>query len=91
MTKRKYTNMQALESQILTMKEQGMTNREIAEALGLERSQIHNWIARRNWAQRSLAQGIVPNPCGRKKTSELERLRMENEVLRTFLKAVEKM
>lgn len=46
MTKRKYTNMQALESQILTMKEQGMTNREIAEALGLERSQIHNWIAR---------------------------------------------
>lgn len=40
MTKRKYTNMQALEPQILVMKEQGLTNREIAEALGLERSRI---------------------------------------------------
>lgn len=51
MAKRKYTNMQALEPQILAMKEQGLTNREIAKALGLERSQIRNWIARRNRVQ----------------------------------------
>ena len=91
MTKRKYTNMQALEPQILVMKEQGLTNREIAEALGLERSRIRNWITRRNRAQRNLAQGIVPKPRDRKKMSELERLHMENEVLRAFLKAVERM
>ena len=67
MTKRKYTNMQALEPQILTMKEQGISNREIAEALGLERSQTRNRIARHNQAQRNTAQGIIPKPCGRKK------------------------
>lgn len=80
MAKRKYTNMQTLAPQILATKVQGLTNCEMAESLGLGRSQIRNWIARRNRAQRNLAQDIVPKPRGRKKMSELERLRMENEV-----------
>ena len=91
MQKRKYTKIQVLEPQILEMKRLGRTNREIAETLGLERSQIKNWISRHNRSEKQKAQGILPKPRGRKKMTEVERLRMENELLRLFLKEVERM
>ena len=40
MEKRKYTKMQTLEAEIVSMHEDGKTHREIAEYFGLERSQV---------------------------------------------------
>lgn len=53
MKKRKYTNIKAVEAQIISMRESGMTRQEIADALGLEKSQIKNWIFRHNKKQKS--------------------------------------
>lgn len=39
---RKYTKINQYEKEILQWKSEGMTNREIAQRLGLEYSQIHN-------------------------------------------------
>jgi transposase len=48
MGKRKWTDMQAVESAIIKMRAQGMSRTQIAEELGLERKQIDNWITRYN-------------------------------------------
>lgn len=62
MSKRKYTHLQALEGEILTMREMGLTRQEIAERLGLSKVQIKNWINRYNRKQTKLAAGILPRP-----------------------------
>ena len=49
MSKRKWTNMQVLEPQILAMREAGLSRRMIADELGLELRQIENWINRQNY------------------------------------------
>ena len=71
------------------MREAGYTKREIAEKLGLEKSQIKNWIARENRRKRKAVNGEPLRRKGRpmKETTEaeLERLRMENKLLRDFL------
>ena len=48
MCKRKWTDIGKHEKQIRKLREAGYTKREIAEKLGLEKSQIKNWIAREN-------------------------------------------
>ena len=48
MAKRKWTNMQVLEPQILAIREAGSSRRMIADELGLELRQIENWINRKN-------------------------------------------
>ena len=48
MSKNKYTHLQALEGEILAMREMGLTRQEIAERLGLSKVQIKNWINRYN-------------------------------------------
>ena len=86
MSKRKYTKMDKYAAVIATMREEGQTRQEIADALGLEYDQIANWIKRNNRKKRNLAQGITPKPKGRpRKQSEIEQLRMENKLLRDFL------
>ena len=99
MSKRKYTHLQALEGEILTMREMGLTRQEIAERLGLSKVQIKNWINRYNRKQTKLAAGILPRPkgCPRKGAKfvskeaelayELRRLQMENKLLRDFLRS----
>ena len=101
MSKRKWTNMQVLEPQILAMRESGMSRRMIADELGLELRQIENWINRRNRAKAKLAQGTVPKrkgrPCKRPLSTAEEyeqaiaRLQMENKLLRDFLQLTERM
>ena len=77
---------------IATMREEGRTRQEIADALGLEYDQVANWIKRNNRKKRNLAQGIMPKPKGRpRKQSEIEQLRMENKLLRDFLQFTERM
>ena len=45
MSKRKYIHIKAIEEQIISMCEAGMTRQEIADELGLEKEQIKNWGA----------------------------------------------
>jgi transposase len=101
MAKRKWTNMQVLESQILAMREAGLSRRMIADELGLELRQIENWINRRNRTRAKLSLGIVPKRKGRPRKralstaeeyeKEIAILQMENKLLRDFLQLTERM
>ena len=74
MSKGKYTHMQGLEKEILAMREAGATRQEIADCLGLSQVQIKNWINRYN----------------RRQAYEIQRLQMENKLLRDFLQFTER-
>ena len=97
MSKRKWTNIKALEPEIIAMREAGKIRREIAEHFGLEKEQIKNWISRYNREQARLAAGLPPKRrgCPRKGEAksveeykyEIERLKMENKLMRDFLKS----
>ena len=99
MSKRKYTHVQELEGEILAMRKEGATRQEIADRLGQSKSQIKNWINRYNRKQAKLKAGIVPQPKGRprkdavpgdvvrEQAHEIERLQMENKLLRDFLRS----
>ena len=97
MSKRKYTHIKGLEELVISMRESGMTRQEIADELGLEKEQIKNWIARYNRRGSILLQGHESKPKGRPRKDgqapkqdiqkELERLRMENKLLRDFLQS----
>ena len=101
MTKRRYTRMQEIEPEIIAMREAGKTRQEIADHFGLEKQQIIWWITRYNRKRAKLSEGIMPKPKGRPRKdgqppranekSELERLRMENKLLRDFLQFTERM
>ena len=95
MQKRKYVHIKLIEDQIQIMRADGMTNREIADHFGLNLKQVKNWVNRHNRFQNNLAIGITPKPKGRPRKDglpprqnekkEIERLRMENKLLRDFL------
>ena len=95
MSKRSYTHINLIEEEIIAMREAGKSRREIAEHFGLEIAQIKWWINRYNRKRKKLEAGIVLSPKGRprkdgktpqqKEKTELERLRMENKLLRDFL------
>ena len=98
MSKRKYTKLEAIEAVIIAMRAAGKTRREIAEHFGLEDKQIKGWVSRYNRKQAKLAAGIEPRPKGRPRKDEkprnveaeqayeINRLRMENKLLRDFLR-----
>ncbi len=52
MSKRKWTNIKAVELEIQALREAGWTRQEIANKLGLEKEQVKNWIARHNRKER---------------------------------------
>ena len=62
---RNYRHIQEYEREILSLKEQGKTKREIANQLGFTKEQIHNFITRYNAKQRKIEAGIVLKPKGR--------------------------
>ena len=51
MKKRKWTDIKALEPEIVAMRKAGKTRREIADHLGLSKKQIINWVTRYNKEQ----------------------------------------
>lgn len=53
------------EKEILELKEEGLTLREIGERLGFTRKQVYNFISRYNSNQRKLAAGIALKKRGR--------------------------
>ena len=99
MSKRKYTHVQELEGEILAMREAGATRQEIADRLELTKTEDKDWITRYNRRQRKLAAGIQPRPKGRSRKDakfvskeaeqayEIQRLQMENKLLRDFLRS----
>ena len=101
MGKRKYTHVKEIESVIISLREAGLTRQEIADELGLQKSQIKDWVRRYNKRQEQLRQGITPKRKGHPRkhpltTSEeyqreIDRLQMENKLLRDFLQSVERM
>ena len=101
MGKRTYTHVKELENIIISMREAGMTRQEIADELGLEKGQIKNWIARYNRRSSLLLREPSQKAKGRPRKDgqppkqdiqkELERLRMENKLLRDFLQSTERM
>ena len=92
---RKYTHIKGIEKEVFKLKEEGYTNKEIAERYNVTLKQIKNLINRHNREQRNLKEGIIPKSKGRprkrpltldeEKDREISRLRMENELLRDFL------
>ena len=101
MSRRKYTHVQVMEKQIVSMREAGKTRQEIADELGLEKEQIKNWVARYNRRKADLLQGLLTKPKGRPRkrpltteedyTRTIARLQMENKLLRDFLQSTERM
>ena len=91
---RKYQHVQLMLPQIKEMLQQGMTQKEVEEALGLTGYRpIHELLKRE---RKKELQGI-PKQRGRKPAKTLQeykyenkRLRMENELLRDFLSLAER-
>ncbi len=94
--KRTYTHIKAVEDQIIELRQIGKTRQEIADELGLTKQQIKGWIKRHNKSQARLAAGLPPKHRGRPRKNEptseeeykyeIKRLKMENELLRDFLR-----
>ena len=99
---RKYVKIDVYGKEILELKREGKTNREIAQKLGVDRKCIRNWVFRFNGQQRKLAAGIKLHPKGRPRKDaqprdivaeqayEINRLKMENELLRDFMRSMER-
>ena len=62
---RNYRNISMYEQEILEMKSQGKTLREIGKQLGFSYEQVHNFISRHNEKQRKIAAGIALKKKGR--------------------------
>lgn len=99
MGKRKWTNIELYEPEIIRLRKAGLTRQQIADELFLEKAQIKNWINRYNKRQRIISER-TPEPKDRPRKdgnppkqnieSELKRLRMENKLLRDFLRSTER-
>ncbi len=97
MKKRNYTHVQILQPEIEAMIAEGKTQREVAEHFGFkDKYVVKKLLERQRAKQRKLEAGIVPRPKGRPRKDaaardvayEIERLRMENKLLRDFLQFV---
>ncbi len=99
---RKYVKINEYKKPILELKREGKTNREIAQMFGVDKEYIKNWMVRFNRQQRKLKAGIKPRPKGRPRKDapprdivaeqayEINRLKMENELLRDFMRSMER-
>lgn len=100
MEKRNYTHVQMLLPEIEVMIAAGKTQREVAEHFGLrDKYVVKRLLKRQREKQRKLAAGIVSRPKGRPRKDaqprdisaeqayEIQRLQMENKLLRDFLQS----
>ena len=62
---RSYRRISEYEEEIIRLKAEGKTKREIGEKYGFTYEQVHNFISRYNEKQRKLAAGIVIKKKGR--------------------------
>ena len=98
MGKRGYTHAQELLPEIQTMVKSGKTQREIAEHFGFSSKEVvRELLKRERRKEAKIAAGIMPRPKGRPRKDapprdkvteqayEINRLKMENKLLRDFL------
>lgn len=100
MSKKKWTRIKNYEPEIIRLREAGLTRQQIADELGLDKIQIKNWINRYNKGQ-SISFDTERKAKGRPRKdgqpskqdieAELKRLRMENQLLRDFLRSTGRM
>ena len=94
---RGYTHIKTLEKEVLEMLAKGKTHQEVAVYFGFsDKFVVKSFVKRYNRKQRQLASGILLNRRGRPsksllpteqaKDNEIKRLKMENELLRDFLR-----
>ena len=62
---RSYQHIKKYESEIVKLKEQGYTKREIAEKLGFSKEQIKGLLKRKRKREEKQAYGIMPKKRGR--------------------------
>ena len=99
MSKRKYTHIQVLLPEIKTMLSEGKTQREVAEYYGFkDKYVVKQLLIRERRKERKLEAGIRLRPKGRPRKDaapkdivaeqayEIQRLQMENKLLRDFLR-----
>ena len=97
MEKRRCTRIKLLEAAIDEMLAEGKSHREIEEHFGLQGDRpIHNFLKQRRRREKKLAAGVPLRPQGRQpkeyktpeaeKDYEIKRLKMENDLLRDFLR-----
>ena len=104
MEKRNYRHVQALLPEIKAMLAEGKTQREVAEYYGFRDKQVVKGLLKRERRkERKLEAGILPRPKGRPRKGaapsdivleqayEIQRLQMENKLLRDFLQSTERM
>lgn len=97
--RRQYTQIKHHEPIVFKMKEEGISNAEIAETLGLSKSQVKDLVKRHNRRIRN-ADKMPAKTKGRPRKqpinsykaleAENARLKMENELLRDFLSVTER-
>ena len=98
MSKRRYTHVQMLLPEIQQMIKGGKTQREIAEHFGLrDKYVVKQLLTRERRKEEKAKAGIQPRPKGRprkyapardvvaEQQYEINRLKMENKLLRDFL------
>ena len=98
MSKRKYTHIQELLPEIKAMIANGRSHREIETYFGLTGDRpIHNLLKRERRKEKKIVAGIMPRAKGRPRKDalprdvvaeqayEINRLKMENKLLRDFL------
>jgi len=69
---RSYRHIEKYEAEILKMKKEGKTRKEIGDTLGFSTEQIKNFIARYNRKQRKLSAGIAIHRKGRPSKNNYE-------------------
>ena len=62
---RSYQHISNYEKEILELKSQGLTRKEIGAKLGFTKEQVHNFITRYNEKQRKLKAGVALKAKGR--------------------------
>lgn len=100
MKKRNYTHVQVLLPEIKAMLDAGKTQREVAEYFGLQNKYVvKQLLTRERRKERELEAGVIPRPKGRPRKEaaprdiaaeqayEIQRLKMENKLLRDFLRS----
>ena len=98
MSKRRYTHTQVLLPEIRAMVAAGKTQREIAECFGFSSKEVvRELLKRERRKEAKIAAGVMPRPKGRPRKDapprdvvaeqgyEINRLKMENKLLRDFL------
>ena len=62
---REYRHIEQYEKEILELKEQGLTKREIGEKYGLSKEQIKGVLQRKRRREEKLSYGVLPKKRGR--------------------------